>query len=278
MEKRIVSPENDLVFKHLFGKPEHSDILAGFLSAVLQRPPEEFAELEFLDPHLVPDVADGKLVILDVRVKTAAGKTVDIELQVYRSPDMQARIIYYLSRLIAGQLKKGDEYGILKPVVGIVIADHAMMGAEPAFHNVYRFLNEQSHRPFSDLLEIHTLEVPKMTETDNEQEMKLINWLKFFKSETAVEMAKAATGDPAIQKAMDLVMQLSDDDQFQAEVWAREKAILDYNFFVGGARREGIEEGRAEGIKLGEARATARVLELLAQGYTAQQIRERMPA
>jgi predicted transposase/invertase (TIGR01784 family) len=292
----VLAPVNDLIFKTIFGDPNNAEILGEFLMAVLKMPAAEFDGLEFPDTHALPETEDGKLVILDVKVRTKSGRVIDIEIQVYRVPAMRARILYYASRLVVEQLQKGEKYDKLKPVVSIVISDHPMMREEEECHNVYRLLNTRNARPFADLLEIHTLELPKLPAAG--EDTALLNWLQFLKAKTKEDLDMVANRSPGIHKAYGIVVKLSANERMQLLADAREKALKDYNSLMGGARdeglaeglakglaagrAEGIAEGRTEGITIGEIRGrtegSLQALALIEQGLTPAQVRERLTA
>ena len=80
MERTPLLPTNDFIFKKIFGG--NLSILQDFLKAVLDLPPEEYKELEVLDPNLDREFIEDKLGVLDVKVTTSTGQTVNIEVQV----------------------------------------------------------------------------------------------------------------------------------------------------------------------------------------------------
>jgi predicted transposase/invertase (TIGR01784 family) len=78
----LMLPKVDVAFKLLFGDERSKNILTDFLKAALpELAEEEFAELTIVDPHLKREFIDDKLEILDVKVRTARGKSIDIDIQ-----------------------------------------------------------------------------------------------------------------------------------------------------------------------------------------------------
>ena len=61
------------------------------------------------------------LDLLDIKVKTAAGKIINIEIQVDVKPAMRERIVFYNARMMAEQLGSGDDYNLIKKTISIVI-------------------------------------------------------------------------------------------------------------------------------------------------------------
>lgn len=68
--------------------------------------------------------------------------------------------------------------------------------------------------------------------------------------------------DPVMNKAVRVIIDMSQDTQIREKARLREKALHDEAFYMEGAKAEGIEigikkgraEGREEGISIGEAR------------------------
>ncbi|MEN8907378.1 MAG: PD-(D/E)XK nuclease family transposase, partial [Clostridiales bacterium] len=69
-----MSPKVDFVFKLIFGDENNKDILIDFLSATLNLPKSEFDGIEIINNELQRLFEEDKKGILDVRVKTIAGK------------------------------------------------------------------------------------------------------------------------------------------------------------------------------------------------------------
>jgi predicted transposase/invertase (TIGR01784 family) len=143
-------PMNDEAFKTVFGDPRHPDNLKRFLSSLGEFPGGEIQSLTISDPFLRRWRWHDKYGILDLRVVTATGTTVNVEVQVCNIGAMIERIIYYLSKLIWQQLKGSDKYGKLKPVVSILICDFEMFkDSKEEYYNRIRHWNEQIKKLFT---------------------------------------------------------------------------------------------------------------------------------
>lgn len=57
-----------------------------------------------------------------------AGRRYNIEMQVRRYNAWSARSTYYLARTLTGQLKSGEDYQSLQPVIGIHLLDFELLG------------------------------------------------------------------------------------------------------------------------------------------------------
>ncbi|MDR0881116.1 MAG: Rpn family recombination-promoting nuclease/putative transposase, partial [Candidatus Adiutrix sp.] len=109
MSKPLLLPKSDMIFKLIFGDQKNAEILEGFLKATLDLPPDDYGQLTITDSHLNRETKAGKMSILDVKLQTRLGKVIDIEIQLSDLPDIRTRIIYYVARMITGQMKKSQD-------------------------------------------------------------------------------------------------------------------------------------------------------------------------
>lgn len=89
----FIPPHSDRLFKRLFGDERDVQVLVGLLRAVLDLPAEDLAEV-VLDPtHTSVESARDKEVVLDVKVRTATGRRVDVEIQLASVPNLGERVL-----------------------------------------------------------------------------------------------------------------------------------------------------------------------------------------
>ena len=196
----LLSPRIDAVFKRLMGDAHHTSPLIGFLKATLGLPKEEYAEIHFLDPHLPGDLPHDKLGILDVRLETSTGKQIDIEIQLVSLPEMPERILFYLGRMITGQVGRGEGYSQIKRSISILITDYIQLPDVTDYHNRYQLYNPRNGSLFTDLLEINLLELPKLPEETDGSPLYL--WAQFFRATQEEEFEMLAKKDEAIGTAV----------------------------------------------------------------------------
>jgi predicted transposase/invertase (TIGR01784 family) len=84
------------------------------LQSALTLPATDYADVTLVDTHLKRDDPEDKLGILDMMVRTPTGKVIDIEIQVAEQKYMRERIVFYLSRMVAGQIGQGELYENIK--------------------------------------------------------------------------------------------------------------------------------------------------------------------
>ena len=241
---KLLSPRSDLIFKKIFGDTDNVDLLRDFLMASLDIPREEYDRLEVVDPHLRRAFPEDKLGILDVLLHTKSGMRIDIEIQVSPMKAMPERLTYYAARLLADQMSAGNPYARVKKVVCIAILDWELIEDSDRYHNRYRLYDAGSGSLFTDVLEIHTMELPKLPESGSGE---LYYWLKFIGSKRKEEFEMLATKSPEIGKAYAVLKRLSADEQTRLEYEYREKARLDAIARLEYAQDEARNKGLAEG-------------------------------
>ena len=274
MEPRtFFTPKMDIIFKIVFGSTHNTDILKGFLQSVLDLPATEYQHIDIANPYISPEDLVGKSVILDIKVTTTSGRIINVEMQVQQIRGMRERMVFYASKMIVDQAKRGDEYDQLKKVISIVIADFRMISENEAYHNCYRLYDQRSGSTFSDVMEIHTLELPKLPKAATEEDGLLLDWLRLFNAQSQHELAELAERSKEMRKAVSIIEELNADEHIRQLAEAEEKLRRDNAALLSGARRDGIEEGRLEGIKEGiEEGKLAVAKRLLSSGMDIQQI------
>ncbi len=103
-------------------------------------------------------------------------------------------------------------------------------------------------------LEMHFIEIPKFEKKNPGANTRLEQWLWLLAGrEEKLEMARKKNKE--IDKAIDIINQMSMDEKEWNLYISRQRAIWDYNTGMRTAREkgleEGIKEGREEGVKEG---------------------------
>jgi len=170
------------------GTEGSKDLLTDFLLAVLNISADELEDVTISNPFLLQEYKGDKLGILDVKLKLKTGKIINIEVQVDPMPFMESRILFYVSKLITAQMDESDQYSKIKRVISIIITDHALIKQNDKFHHQFGLYDLENKVLLTDILEIHTLEIPKARKHfDEAQDTQLLNWMKFLDAKTEEE-------------------------------------------------------------------------------------------
>jgi predicted transposase/invertase (TIGR01784 family) len=259
MEQEPLRPTNDFVFKKVFTENELA--LRDFLMAVLDLPVEEYQKLEVLDPNLLPERIEDKRCILDIKLHTASGKAVDIEIQVEYQEFLWKRIQYYCAKMLAEQGHRGDEYDNLPGVISILITNFSFV-QYPGYHSRFRLYDEKNGLNFPDSMELNILEIPKIHKKPHQNDASpLGDWMRFFAAQKKEEFEMLAQSNPAIAEAWSVIKRLSADDSARMIAESRDKALRDFNSMKTEAHRKGKLEGLQEGERKGKLEVARNLLQ-----------------
>lgn len=245
----IMLPTVDICFKGLMNNPK---VRKGFIAALLNIDPKTIRETTLLPTILRQDSLNDKLGVLDVRVLMEDGQQIDMEMQVAYFEYWDARILFYLSKIFTGQLKKGDPYENLKKCIHVSILDFIHFSDDEDCYRTISFCDEKTGKKYTDLMEIQILELRKLPD-DLTNSSDIINWMRFLGGKSRKEFKDMAKTDEYIEEAYRELERLSADEQAKLEYEAREKAIRDYNSQMNSALRRGMRKGIDQGMEQGLA-------------------------
>lgn len=248
MGRDVVSAKLDVIFKKLF--TENKDLLHSFVSSMLDIPPESIKEIIISNPELPPETIASKFSRLDLSLNVD-DKLVNVEIQVKIDNDYRDRTLFYWAKLYTSELKSGEDYGTLKQTITINIINFNMFEGDD-YHTEIAAMIKGKDEVFSDKFSMHFFELKKISKnpkTSREQ------WLQFINadSEEDFEMVEA-TGMPAIQKAVRVIYDMSEDTRIREIARLREKALHDEASMMRQATEKGIAIGEKKGIAIGEKR------------------------
>lgn len=267
----IMLPTNDFCFKELMQNPE---VRKGFIAAILKKRPEEIKETTILPTETRGLYEDDKLGILDVNILLYDGSRMDMEMQVQYFAYWDKRILFYLGKMYTGQLRKGDGYEKLQKCIHVSVLDFVHFQEDEECYHIINLRDKKTGKLYTDLLEIHFLELPKLPkDLPEQQEGKgdsneaVLQWMKFFSGKNKEDFEAMLGQDKYIDEAYRTLVELSADDKKRLEYEAREKAIRDYNTQINSAEERGEKRGKQEGISLAK-----KVYRLNAEGKGLEEI------
>jgi predicted transposase/invertase (TIGR01784 family) len=241
---------NDYAFKRILGSEEGKEALLGFLNAVLKFPPgKELISIELIDRELDPEYLLDRGARLDILARAADGTLINIEVQVVNKYNIDQRILYYWGRVYCGQLTSGDVFNKLKKTISIVLLAFNWF-KDVRYYRSFHLKDDETGDIFTDLLEVHILEINKVKVIDRKPKDNLEAWMVYFSNLEGKEMEEIAMENAAIRKALTIEEMFWQSEKERRFYELREKAILE--------ERSAIVEARAEGETIGEARGEAK--------------------
>lgn len=259
--RRLLRPTIDIVFKALFTKEGHEDLLRDLLEACLDLEASIVA-LEVLDRTLPKELPFDKELTVDVRVRLANGDQVIVEMQCYPEPHVGDRFVYYAVRGAAQLAARGDRYEDVPRLrlVALMLWDPF---ATPEPCTTFLLRDPTGAIVLSRGIEVTTVHLPRARRLDKRpsgSHTRMEVWARFFLARRRTEYEALAKGDPMMKRATEALVDLSQDRDWDVivksretndfmRVWAREKE-----------KREIAAKSREEGRVEGEAVVIARQL------------------
>ncbi|NET65448.1 MAG: Rpn family recombination-promoting nuclease/putative transposase [Moorea sp. SIO1G6] len=246
---RFISPKTDFAFKKIFGSDQSKDILISFLNAMIYSGNSVIHDLEIIDPYSAGDVVDLKDTFLDVKAVLDDQTTVIIEMQLWNVEAFEKRVVYNLCKTYGNQLKLGQGYFDLNPVIALTITDFKLFPSTEKVISCFYFQEEEDHLPYQENeLKLVFVELPKFTKQLEDLESVIDKWIFFIKEAPNLEIMPDKLREiPQLEKALTIANQaglsVSEVEKLRKQEMALEDARGAWNF----AKREGREEGREEG-------------------------------
>lgn len=245
MYEEIIPVKLDVAFKKMFGDIENEDLLHDFLSSILDIPYNDIQKIEVMNPGILPENVEDKFSTMDLKLQVD-DRLINVEMQMCSKPDYKDRTLYYWAKLYSGELKSGDNYGLLKQAIAVNILNFNMFKCKE-FQSHFKIMETSRHEVLSEKCAIHFFELQKTSKIPNKDNKKEL-WLQLINAETEEELTMLEnTGVPSIQKAVMVVHEMSADEKMRESIRIREKALHDEASALKGAREEGLNEGRKEG-------------------------------
>jgi predicted transposase/invertase (TIGR01784 family) len=258
----------DFVFKFVF--TNDLGALASLISSILFPKGEKRVEvIEIISSEIVPIFKNGKRSFLDLKLlckilPSEEDNLIQIELQIAEQTGYIQRSLYYASGLIQHQLKVGESYFQLTPIIQINILDFSLL---PGENIVSRYLlkeldsnailTEDFQMIYVELPKFHITEI-KDLQTEADIWFYLLKNIQNLTEESRMEILKKK---PDLKNAFGVLEMYSSDPEKQREFEERLRADENYAYELAVRYEKGLEKGKLE---------TAR--KMREEGFTMDQI------
>ena len=245
---------SDIVFKRVFSKEENRGLLKSILEAILKI---EINKIEIKNPEIPRELKDSKAGVLDIKAEINENTIIDVEMQVSNMNTFIDRNEFYLVTTAANEAKKGEDYYKLKKTITIALLCENIIERNSYFHTAHMkfepyeketYINmgyEKEQEKVTDKLEMIFVEIPKFIARNPRSESLLNQWLWLIAGrEEKIKMAKEKHEE--IEKAMEVIDEMSMDPKEWELYESRRRAQILYNWDMSAAREEGKEERRKE--------------------------------
>jgi predicted transposase/invertase (TIGR01784 family) len=243
-----LNPKVDFAFKKLFGSEENKDILMSFINSMMDED-KQIRYLELKNPYNLASYQKGKMSILDIKAQDQNDTWYDIEMQMAEQSYYDKRALYYWAKVYSDQIESGYDFEKLKKTISINILDFNYL-KEEGYHNIYDIYNRDTKNPFSEIFEMHFIELNKFNKDFKEIKSTLDRWTAFLSkayelnSDTIPEELKK---DELVKKAIEKleIMSLNKEER---EIYQNElKRLMVTKAEITTAERKGELKGELKG-------------------------------
>ena len=253
--------KTDFAFKKVFGSEGSKDLLISFLNSVIEFDQQQtITDLTIVDPYSIPLLKGMKDTFVDVKAELSDNTRVIIEMQVLNHEGFEKRVLYNAAKNYSLQLKKGDAYHLLNPVIALTITDFILFKNSDELINRFKLLEKNHFIQYSDDIELIFIELPKFNKTEQELISIQDKWVYFIKNAGNLDyMPKNLNQE--LEKAFSIANEanLSEEElelQHKKKDWIYiQKNSIDY------ATKTGLQKGLEQGLEQGEWKEKLKIIE-----------------
>ena len=287
--ENLLDIRNDNVFKAVFTKdtPKAKAALSGLVSDLIQRK----VTIETITANEPPiETIGSKRIRFDISCRADKGEQINIEMSFNPERDELPRLEYYNARLHAGQ-GLSRNYKDLKETYEIAIIGKKTFFDDNSMIHLFFNYDPVNNVSLGGKTKIITVELEKTSQIINTPVEKMESyeiWSIFFQYLTNPEkrhiINQILRFKTEIAMAGETLITISRDEIERARLESEYKYEMDrqsalYNAMEKGMEM-GIEKGIEKGIIIGDAKGEQRmrqyVIDLLDQGLTQEEIRQRI--
>ncbi len=204
---------------------------------------------------------DAKELILDIKVLLNNDQMINFEMQLNISRGVTwwiNRSLLYLCRTF-DNIKKGNDYTLLKPAAQISIIDHDLFPNEPPeFYAKYLLTNCRTGACYTSNFKLNVLYLNHIDlATQEDIDNHLVEWAKAFQASTWEDLKNLAVHTPEFKEVAEMMFDVDADVSARTYAEAHEKYLHDLATHKKIAYMDGYDDGRAEGRTEGYAEALA---------------------
>lgn len=270
---KFLDPTNDFAFKKVFGNEQQPQVLISFLNSILGLEPQHhIVSIALLNPSQVPHIKGAKETLLDIRCTDQQGHHYIVEMQVLPQKCLDQRVLNYASRTYAQQLKKGEDYSLLKPVIFIGVLNFKFTeNPNPISTHLILDVETREHR-IKDF-QFTFIELPKFNKSLDQLTNNADKWIYFLKQAKHLDNIPEVLQADVFTQAFETLEMIHWSEEEYDYYERRHLLRLDELARIGYGYDKGKAEGKAEGIEIGEAKGKAQIIHALAaNGLSIQEI------
>lgn len=114
---------------------------------------------------------------------------INIEIQLAYMASWADRSAFYVSKMLVGQIGVNKKYSNLKKCIGINLLDFNYIKETNRFHTTYHISEDTEHIRYTNIMEWHIVELPKLPAMDDGTD--LYDWIRLIKADSKEELYRA---------------------------------------------------------------------------------------
>ena len=242
--------KSDIIFKAFFSRKENESFLQEFLETILKKRIK--IKMVGHDVSLDKLEKEQKFGILDLGVELENGEYINIEIQLRDYHNIEERTTFYAGKKISEQMKAGEGYKNLKPVIIIAILDYEFIELPEYVTETVRVAAEHRGYELNNSVKYYYIELSKFRKQNPDMTKPLNQWLSFLDMERGDLLEMASKENKNVKKAMENYEVLTGDAEVKRLAEIRLMSKLEEKSALLTAREEGIKKGKEEGRKEGK--------------------------
>jgi predicted transposase/invertase (TIGR01784 family) len=233
--------KSDIAIGKIFGNENRKASLISFLNAVLAfEKRQKIVEVRILNPYQLPKLRGGKVTIIDVKATDQLGRHYLVEMQVGELDSFAKRVLYYFSKSYREQIKRGDFYRQLNPVIFIGILDFAFT-TNPHYLSRHQVRDVETHEQTIKDVEFNFIELPKFDKQSHELGTLTEKWVYFIKNAENLDVIPENVDDEGLKGAY---------QEANKHTWTKEELeAYDYAFMREEDERAKLDSAEKRGVQ-----------------------------
>jgi len=193
-----------------------------------------------------------KDTFVDVKAQLDNGSEVIIEMQVLNHKGFEKRVLYNAAKKYSAQLKKGDDFHRLNPVIALTITDFNLFPDQGDVISQFKLLEKKEFIEYSDDIELIFIELPKFNKTEAELNSIQDRWIYFIKNAGQLDCVPSNVSKEQIH-AFEIANEANFTEQ-ELDLQHRKKDLIyiqknSVEYALKTGLEQGLEQGKVEGKK-----------------------------
>ena len=243
---RFINPFTDFGFKFLFGREVEKELLIDFLNDLLVGE-HVITDIRFLNNEQPPEVKTERGLIYDIYCVTDTGERIIVEMQNREQPYFKDRALFYLSRAITQQAKRGVWNFQLDAVYGVFFMNFVMDKDMPSKIRTDIVLSDRdTGKLFSNKFRQIFIELPNFNKEEDECENDFERWIYILKHMDTLDRMPFKARKAVFERLEKLASKANMTQEERAQYEEEWKVYNDYFNTLDFAEQKGLQKGKEE--------------------------------